>query len=436
VENKRDDFSIKTKRLLAQRVGYLCSNPKCQKPTSGPHSDPEKSISIGVAAHISAASKNGPRANSLLTSKKRKDISNGIWLCQNCSVLIDRDEIKYSPKIIEKWKDKAEKFIDKAIESRHYNIKICKVDKSIETDDKVQENQYFHLSKDNELVFRYFNNELKLNYFPKKTDWNISENYLNWKNPYYYILLNLPELYSEIGINQIDVQNKFQKIINKDGIDGLCEHLFDIENINSVPKFKEFRAVILDFFGEKDVLKAMQPVGSRFYVKYKNIEYVVDTYTGLQKELESYFSAKSYSEIYTMTNMEYWSNIYLDAGIEKAIFIPELLKNWERFWIDEYKQISQRIGKTSYLDAMKERSWRQFQIFSEGYNEAGDIIKFSYDLDDLDLYPLVVYSMLNIFDKECCYQEYCELEFECDDWESICLDKEEYNTPIFYIKKN
>jgi hypothetical protein len=52
----RDDFSLTTKELLAKRVGYLCSNPKCQQPTSGPQEDPSKAVNIGVACHITAAS--------------------------------------------------------------------------------------------------------------------------------------------------------------------------------------------------------------------------------------------------------------------------------------------------------------------------------------------------------------------------------------------
>ena len=54
--NKRDDFTQQTKDKLCERVGGKCSNPNCRKETKGPHSDPRKSVSIGVAAHITAAS--------------------------------------------------------------------------------------------------------------------------------------------------------------------------------------------------------------------------------------------------------------------------------------------------------------------------------------------------------------------------------------------
>ena len=50
--NKRDDFSDKTKALLANRVCGRCSNPDCRKPTLGANTDPNKPTNIGVAAHI------------------------------------------------------------------------------------------------------------------------------------------------------------------------------------------------------------------------------------------------------------------------------------------------------------------------------------------------------------------------------------------------
>jgi hypothetical protein len=39
---------------MAQRVGYLCSIPKCNRLTIGAHSEIHKALLIGVAAHITA----------------------------------------------------------------------------------------------------------------------------------------------------------------------------------------------------------------------------------------------------------------------------------------------------------------------------------------------------------------------------------------------
>lgn len=105
----RDDFSTGTKELLAKRVGVTCSNPECRKPTSGPQADPTGSVNLGVAAHISAASRGGPRYEEDLSPEQRADSSNGIWLCQTCAKLIDNDSTRFSRAVLEGWKRAAER---------------------------------------------------------------------------------------------------------------------------------------------------------------------------------------------------------------------------------------------------------------------------------------------------------------------------------------
>ena len=92
---------------LPSHVGFRCSNPKCKRSTVGPAEEEDRSINIGVAAHITAASPNGPRYDSSLTSAERISASNGIWLCQNCAKLIDSDTSLYSAKKLRQWKKKA-----------------------------------------------------------------------------------------------------------------------------------------------------------------------------------------------------------------------------------------------------------------------------------------------------------------------------------------
>lgn len=104
----RDDFTEKTKTILAQRVSYLCSNPSCQRPTVAANSEADKVTNIGVAAHIAAASQGGARYDASLSSEERKSISNGIWLCWNCSKFIDDDETKYPVSRLQEWKKDAE----------------------------------------------------------------------------------------------------------------------------------------------------------------------------------------------------------------------------------------------------------------------------------------------------------------------------------------
>src|SRR5438309_817446 len=91
----RDDFNQTTKDRLARRVGWRCSDPGCRRLTCGPHSQPDRTVSIGVAAHITAAAPGGPRYDHTLTAEIRTSISNGIWLCQDCAKLIDSDTERY-----------------------------------------------------------------------------------------------------------------------------------------------------------------------------------------------------------------------------------------------------------------------------------------------------------------------------------------------------
>lgn len=122
----RDDFAVNIKDLLAKRVGMQCANPNCRRPTSGPQEDPQKVLNIGVAAHITAAARNGPRYDSRLTPEERRSAENGIWVCQNCAKLIDNDTSRYTADLLRQWKRLSEEAARLEIESsshgrRHSN---------------------------------------------------------------------------------------------------------------------------------------------------------------------------------------------------------------------------------------------------------------------------------------------------------------------------
>jgi hypothetical protein len=104
----RDDFPLAVKELLAKRVAYHCSNPGCRHVTSGPQENPTRVINIGVAAHITAASPDGPRHDPSLTAEQRGSVDNGIWLCQSCGKLVDNDELRYTVAGLRDWKRVAE----------------------------------------------------------------------------------------------------------------------------------------------------------------------------------------------------------------------------------------------------------------------------------------------------------------------------------------
>lgn len=106
--NPRDEFPPRLKRLLEKRVNGRCSNPNCRKATSGPHQDPEKSVNVGFAAHITAARPRGPRYDAALTNAERSSANNGIWLCGGCAKLVDSDLSRYTVAFLRAWKHDAE----------------------------------------------------------------------------------------------------------------------------------------------------------------------------------------------------------------------------------------------------------------------------------------------------------------------------------------
>lgn len=104
----RDEFSEKTKHIIASRVAYCCSKPDCQVPTCGPCADTTSYYNIGVASHITAASEGFARYDKALTSEQRKHAENGIWMCQTHGKEIDDDEVQYPVDLLKTWKKEAE----------------------------------------------------------------------------------------------------------------------------------------------------------------------------------------------------------------------------------------------------------------------------------------------------------------------------------------
>src|SRR5438309_123341 len=91
--SRTDDFSKPTADTIGKRAAFICSNPECRRATLSPSDiDPEKFIYVGVAAHIRAASLGGPRYAATMTAAERSAASNGIFLCCNCSVMIDKND--------------------------------------------------------------------------------------------------------------------------------------------------------------------------------------------------------------------------------------------------------------------------------------------------------------------------------------------------------
>jgi hypothetical protein len=113
VKIKRDDFSKKTRQLLAWRAGFHCAFTQCFQLCAGPSDEsPTGVTAIGVAAHIRAAAPGGPRYDNSLSPAQRSHITNGIWLCANHARLIDTDTVGYTPAVLRQMKRDHEAVID------------------------------------------------------------------------------------------------------------------------------------------------------------------------------------------------------------------------------------------------------------------------------------------------------------------------------------
>lgn len=119
---QRDNFSEPTKRLLAQRVAYRCSNPKCRTLTIG-SSSTGGTVLLGVASHICAASPGGPRYDATMTPALRSHADNGIWMCQQCGKLIDSDT-KFTVDMLHAWRRKSEAATVREMQTRKIVIPV------------------------------------------------------------------------------------------------------------------------------------------------------------------------------------------------------------------------------------------------------------------------------------------------------------------------
>jgi hypothetical protein len=75
-----------------QRAGGKCSRPDCGRETLGPSQQrADKGQVLGQASHICGASAGGPRFDPTQSETERHSVENGIWLCEFCAALVDKN---------------------------------------------------------------------------------------------------------------------------------------------------------------------------------------------------------------------------------------------------------------------------------------------------------------------------------------------------------
>lgn len=278
------------------------------------------------------------------------------------------------------------------------------------------------------------------------SEWNSKKEEVKGEDVYHFTLQNFKvyltnryhELKAEGKENILNIlKNEALNFLDGSGIEGIARKMFDFANEKKgLPKYNDFLRAFEKYSSLKRDDYKVETVGEEIHFHTEDEVYAMDTYEGKTAFLKSIIEGKSYDEINSMTDEGIWGEIYVDAGIEKGVFLPKMLKNWEQYWAETYEDVKETVGKTEHLNKEKETSWRQLRVYMECYGDSGNVIELASEIDDSVLYPVAVITMMQIFDAETCYEEYCELEFySSDNWEFISLgDDDDEKSPIFFIK--
>lgn len=78
---------------MRERAGNACS--RCGVTTLAPRTGARGVLIQGVAAHIHAAAPGGPRPAPHFSPEQRRAYDNGIWLCNGCANLVDKESTSY-----------------------------------------------------------------------------------------------------------------------------------------------------------------------------------------------------------------------------------------------------------------------------------------------------------------------------------------------------
>ena len=114
--SNRNDFTARTKSIIAGRAGYRCSFPGCNLVLIGPGKNNDDVICIGECAHIFSAAAGGPRGKTILNKTNIKSAGNGIFLCRNHHKIIDSNAgNEYSPSALLEYKGRHEAQIAKQL---------------------------------------------------------------------------------------------------------------------------------------------------------------------------------------------------------------------------------------------------------------------------------------------------------------------------------
>lgn len=277
-------------------------------------------------------------------------------------------------------------------------------------------------------------------------EWDSDKQEGSHDDMYHYVLQNIKEYlksrYEALKANQcpdVLVQLKIEIDTRRgdSGIENIAEKVFnELNRKDNVPEYKLFLQAFEQFSGlEKGEYRARVLGNIIDFHSDDDIIYEMDTYQGMTERLGSFIERRSYDEIQFMTEEQVWSDIFDGIEVEKDVLFPEMLRQWKIYWGEQYQRIYNRIGRTEHMDAMKEDSWRDFQVFMSCYDETDDYISLATRISDSILYPITVLAPMNIFETDTYFREYCNEAFSGEEWEGIVIDEnDKEDAPLFFIR--
>ncbi len=103
--SNRLDFSESVRQKIFRDAGYVCANPDCRSHLHVYDSNSGKTIFLGEAGHIYAASPGGPRYDENQPDGFITSSENGLCLCKPCHFQVDRFNSTYTVSLLNRWRD-------------------------------------------------------------------------------------------------------------------------------------------------------------------------------------------------------------------------------------------------------------------------------------------------------------------------------------------
>lgn len=101
----RLEFSERVRQEIFRDAGYICANPDCRSHLHVHDSYSGRTIFLGEAGHIYAASAGGPRYDENQPESFIISRENGLCLCKPCHFQVDQLKSTYTVQILKRWRE-------------------------------------------------------------------------------------------------------------------------------------------------------------------------------------------------------------------------------------------------------------------------------------------------------------------------------------------